>query len=200
MTQDDWTNPITRCFGLRLAGDAILEPDALGQRIVDDTFLVMLNAHHEPMGFTVPAHRDGTQWETVLDTREPTGKTKRRAMPGGETYDMEARSLVVLRLRRENAKQDDEEEEADVADQTTPTESAPRRIRINTANRQELLEVPGLRPDDAEAIVRFRDEHGPIADPQQLSGVLGGRELDASIRGRIDFDPANQTAPEAPGA
>ncbi len=200
MTQDDWTNPITRCFGLRLAGDAILEPDALGQRIVDDTFLVMLNAHHEPMGFTVPAHRDGTQWETVLDTREPTGKTKRRAMPGGETYDMEARSLVVLRLRRENAKQDDEEEEADVAEQTTPTESAPRRIRINTANRQELLEVPGLRPDEAEAIVRFRDEHGPIADPQQLSGVLGGRELDASIRGRIDFDPANQTAPEAPGA
>ena len=159
MTQDDWTNPITRCFGLRLAGDAILEPDALGQRIVDDTFLVMLNAHHEPMGFTVPAHRDGTQWETVLDTREPTGKTKRRAMPGGETYDMEARSLVVLRLRRENAKQDDEEEEADVAEQTTPTESAPRRIRINTANRQELLEVPGLRPDEAEAIVRFRDEH-----------------------------------------
>src|SRR5207237_786002 len=102
MTQDDWTKPITRCFGLRLAGDAILEPDALGQRIVDDTFLVMLNAHHEPMGFTVPAHRDGTQWETVLDTREPTGKTKRRAMPGGETYDLEARSLGAPRRRRDS--------------------------------------------------------------------------------------------------
>src|SRR5213083_3265717 len=71
MTQDDWTNPITRCFGLRLAGDAIQERDVRGRRIVDDTFLVMLNAHHGPMGFTLPAHRDGTQWETVLDTREP---------------------------------------------------------------------------------------------------------------------------------
>jgi DNA uptake protein ComE-like DNA-binding protein len=123
-------------------------------------------------------------------------------MPGGETYEMEGRSLAVLRLRRENAKQDDEDEEADIVEQTTPTptQNAPRRIRINTANREELLEVSGLRPEDAEAIVRFRDEHGPIADPQQLSSVLGGRELDAAIRGRIDFDPANQTAPEAPGA
>jgi hypothetical protein len=43
-------------------------------------------------------------------------------------------------------------------------------------------------------------EHGPIADAQQLSRVLGGKELDAAARARIDFDPANQTAPEAPGA
>jgi DNA uptake protein ComE-like DNA-binding protein len=74
------------------------------------------------------------------------------------------------------------------------------KIRVNTANPQELLEVPGLRPDEAEAIVRFRVEHGPIADAQQLSRVLGGKELDAAARARIDFDPANQTAPEAPGA
>jgi hypothetical protein len=34
----------------------------------------------------------------------------------------------------------------------------------------------------------------------QLSSVLGGRELDETTRARVDFDPANQTAPEAPGA
>ena len=48
--------------------------------------------------------------------------------------------------------------------------------------------------------MRFRDEHGPIADVAQRAGVLGGRELDAATRERIDFDPAHQTAPEAPGA
>lgn len=74
------------------------------------------------------------------------------------------------------------------------------RVRINTANPQELLEVPGLRPDEAEAIVRFRIEHGPIADAAQLSRVLGGRELDPTAQARIDFEPVNQTAPEAPGA
>jgi glycogen operon protein len=102
MTQDDWTNPITRCFGLRLAGDAIQEPDVMGRRIVDDTFLVMLNAHHEPMGFTLPAHRNDIRWEPVLDTREPTGQRKAEALSGGDVYDMEARSVVMLRLRRDD--------------------------------------------------------------------------------------------------
>jgi len=74
------------------------------------------------------------------------------------------------------------------------------KIRVNTANERELLEVPGLRPEDAAMIVRFRDEHGPIADAAQLSRVLGGRALDEATRQRVDFDPANQTAPEAPGA
>jgi glycogen operon protein len=125
MTQDDWTNPITRCFGLRLAGDAIQEPDVMGRRIVDDTFLVMLNAHHEPMGFTLPAHRNDIRWEPVLDTREPTGQRKAEALSGGDVYDMEARSVVVLRLRR-----DDEGGEAEGRDGHDATHrdaaSAPR--------------------------------------------------------------------------
>jgi competence protein ComEA len=76
----------------------------------------------------------------------------------------------------------------------------PNRIRVNMANQQELLEVPGLGPEDAAAIVRFRHLHGPIADAAQLSRVLGGRTLDEATQQHVDFDPANQTAPEAPGA
>jgi DNA uptake protein ComE-like DNA-binding protein len=73
-------------------------------------------------------------------------------------------------------------------------------IRINVANQRELTEIPGLRPEDAEAIVRFRDEHGPVTDAARLAAVLGGRDLDEATLRQIDFDPANQTAPEAPGA
>ena len=76
----------------------------------------------------------------------------------------------------------------------------PHMVRVNTANAQELLELPGLRPDEADAIVRFRVEHGPIADAEQLSRVLGGKQLTPAARQRIDFEPVNQTAPEAPGA
>jgi DNA uptake protein ComE-like DNA-binding protein len=76
----------------------------------------------------------------------------------------------------------------------------PHKVRINTANPQELLEVPGLRPDEADAIVRFRAEHGPISDADQLSRVLGGKQLSAAAQQRIDFDPATQPAREAPGA
>ena len=76
----------------------------------------------------------------------------------------------------------------------------PRAIHVNTANQQELLEVPGLRAEDAAAIIRFRHAHGPIADAAQLSRVLGGRDLDEATRQHVDFALADETAPEAPGA
>ena len=74
------------------------------------------------------------------------------------------------------------------------------KVRINLASRQELLELPGLNPQQAEAIVRFRAEHGPIKDGQQLSKVLSAGPAAAAQWEQADFSPADSTAPEAPGA
>ena len=52
MSDEDWSNSESRCFGLRLAGDAIEELDDRGNRIIDDTLLILLNAHHEAVPFT----------------------------------------------------------------------------------------------------------------------------------------------------
>ena len=101
MSDEDWSNSEARCFGLRLAGDAIEELDDRGNRIADDTLLVLLNAHHEPISFTLPAHRRKVRWEVVSDTYQPNlDPKKRRLMRGGEIYDLQNRSLVVLRLPR----------------------------------------------------------------------------------------------------
>ncbi len=100
MTEEDWTNPHTRCFGLRLAGDAIDEVDARGHRIADDTFLILLNAHHEPLPFVLPAHRRGVRWDVLVDTRRADGRVRQRSLRGGEAYQLEGRSLALLRLRR----------------------------------------------------------------------------------------------------
>src|SRR5262249_33038013 len=74
------------------------------------------------------------------------------------------------------------------------------RVRLNLANPQELLEIPGLEHEHADAIVKLRAEPRPIAHAGQLSRVLGRRELPDGVLARIDFDPADDTAPEAPGA
>ena len=74
------------------------------------------------------------------------------------------------------------------------------KIRINLANEQELLELPGLDRAQAAAIVRHRSQHGPIEGPEVLATVLGGGPLTDSMRARADFSPASPTAPEAPGA
>jgi glycogen operon protein len=99
MTDEDWEDWRAHCVGLRLAGDAIEEVDSRGNRTVGDTLLILLNAHHEILPFVLPAHRARVRWEVVVDTREATGKPRRRRLlRGGQTYELEARSLVLLRL------------------------------------------------------------------------------------------------------
>jgi glycogen operon protein len=97
MTQEEWTNGFTRCLGLRLAGDAIEEVDQAGNPIRDDTFLLLLNAHHEPIEFVLPAHRARLRWDLVLDTRDWTAAA--RSLRAGDSYPLEARALALLRLR-----------------------------------------------------------------------------------------------------
>jgi DNA uptake protein ComE-like DNA-binding protein len=76
----------------------------------------------------------------------------------------------------------------------------PTRVRINLANAQELLELPGLSPAEVELIVRFRAEHGPIGDADQLARILSGRTIPDMLKEHADFSPSDSTAPEAPGA
>ena len=100
MTDEDWALGYVRCLGVRLAGHAIEEKDPKGKPLLDETFLMLLNAHHEPRPFTLPAHKRGVRWQPVLDTAATQGKEKQiTLLRGGSQYDLEARSLAVLRLR-----------------------------------------------------------------------------------------------------
>jgi glycogen operon protein len=100
MTDEDWAKGYVRCLGVRLAGHAIEEKDAKGRPLLDETFLMLLNAHHEPRPFTLPAHKRGVRWQPVFDTALYNADGKPVALyRGGEQYDLEARSLALLRLR-----------------------------------------------------------------------------------------------------
>lgn len=74
------------------------------------------------------------------------------------------------------------------------------KVRINLANSLELLELPGLGPPQAEAIVKFRAEHGPIKDARELAAILSAWPMSDARWEQADFSPADATAPEAPGA
>ncbi len=119
-------NMEVRCFGLRLAGDAIAELDDRGNRIADDTLLILLNAHHETIPFTLPAHRRKVRWEILLDTYDPIpDRKKRRQMRGGEVYDLRGRSIIVLQLPRS----------ANGEEKRTHSRSAVRQIKGTVENR-----------------------------------------------------------------
>jgi glycogen operon protein len=100
MTDEDWNSGSVRSLMLRLAGDAMAETDAKGRAIVDDTLLILLNAHDTPLPFTLPAHKRGVRWQQLLDTDAKGVSPKYvTVLKGGERYEVEARSVRVLRLR-----------------------------------------------------------------------------------------------------
>ncbi len=99
MTEEEWANGFSRCLGLRLVGDAIEEVDDMGERIVGDTFLVLLNAHHEAIPFVLPAHEPRVRWEPVLDTQAEDAADPARVLRAGDQYELLGRSLAILRLR-----------------------------------------------------------------------------------------------------
>ena len=76
----------------------------------------------------------------------------------------------------------------------------PNRVRVNLANPAELLELPGIGPEQARAILNFRAEHGPIQDAGELAKILRAWPVAEAMWERVEFDPAEATAPEAPGA
>jgi hypothetical protein len=74
------------------------------------------------------------------------------------------------------------------------------KVRVNLANPLELLELPGVGPEEADSILRFRAQHGPIRDAAQLASILGSGAVPEAFSLQADFSPSEATAPEAPGA
>lgn len=74
------------------------------------------------------------------------------------------------------------------------------KTRINLANPQELLELPGIHQAAADVIVRHRRQHGPISDAIELTQILGPEIVTPALLAHVDFQPAGATAAEAPGA
>ena len=68
MTDDAWNASHGKAIAVVLNGDAITEPDAHGQGLVDDSFLLLFNASPDEVSFKAPGPPYEGAWEIVLDT------------------------------------------------------------------------------------------------------------------------------------
>ncbi len=96
MTADEWKAGWVRCIGLMLNGKTLDDVDGLGQPLKDDTFLMLLNPHHEPIVFYMPKGHDGSGWELCFDTRNGNGGES-NPIPQGEPYELRDRSFAFFR-------------------------------------------------------------------------------------------------------
>lgn len=94
MSDGDWHDGLARAVMVFLNGEAIAEPDVRGERVVDDSFLVMYNAAPEPVVFTLPPREFGEVWTCVADTDHTLGAG--REVKAGKKVKITGRSTLVL--------------------------------------------------------------------------------------------------------
>jgi isoamylase len=98
MTKRDWESG-HRTVGMFLNGEEIASPDTKGERILDESFLLLFNAHHEDVTFTLPNRRFGERWALVLSTTDPDAEPNSVEVEALEDLVVGARSLLLLRRR-----------------------------------------------------------------------------------------------------
>jgi glycogen operon protein len=80
-----------------LNGEEIAAPDAQGQRIVDDSFVLLFNGSAEDCEFRLPPTRFGRRWDVVLRTDEPDAEPGALQSSAGEHLSLPRLSMMVLR-------------------------------------------------------------------------------------------------------
>jgi glycogen operon protein len=95
MTEEEWHAGWVRCLGLFLSGKMLDHVDALGNRLRDETFLMMLNPHWEPIKFYLPESGSKTYWKLLLDTRTPD-EPDQVICPSGGFYELIPRSFALF--------------------------------------------------------------------------------------------------------
>jgi isoamylase len=97
MTRRNWQDGDARALGVFLNGREIGRQTPHGERVSDDSFLLLLNAHHEPVAFTLPPRRFGARWAVELSTAEPERRDEGPTAAARDELVAEARSLLLLR-------------------------------------------------------------------------------------------------------
>jgi glycogen operon protein len=95
MTDEAWNSGFVRSFGVQCAGHLLGELSDRGEPIKDDNFLMLFNAHTEPLPFSLSATAGDGDWELVFDTADPD-KEGDLAAPSS-TYLVRDRSVVVFK-------------------------------------------------------------------------------------------------------
>jgi isoamylase len=95
MTPEDWNSGF-QSVAVFLNGDAIPAPDARGERVVDDTFLLCFNAHSDPVEFAAAQGDYAAEWTAEFDSAVPTGDSD-LVVKAGDAFTLQGRSIIVLR-------------------------------------------------------------------------------------------------------
>ncbi len=95
MNDAEWSDANMRCFGMLIDGRA--QATGIKQRGSDTSVLLVLNAFHDVVHFTLPDCNGCAGWRPLLDTNAPDAE-KSEIFPVGDVYEVTGRSVVGFQL------------------------------------------------------------------------------------------------------
>ena len=96
MTPEAWTDEGTRCFGLLVDGRA--QVSGIRKLASDATLLIVLNAHEDLVGFTLPDIEGSDQWTCLIDTNVPV-RDELGELKANDVYQVTGRSVLLFALQ-----------------------------------------------------------------------------------------------------
>jgi glycogen operon protein len=97
MTDEDWGSGFAKSVGVFLNGGLIPSRDRRGERVHDDSFYLLFNAHFESIRFRLPTGPWGQEWAKVFSTEEAVPEGDETARKAGEEVEVAAISFTLLR-------------------------------------------------------------------------------------------------------
>lgn len=97
MSTEQWEDAHGRALAMVLDGRA--QPSGIRKRGDDATLMVIVNAHHDVVNFTLPEVPDGEYWTCLIDTNcEEVDQTER--LEPDQQYMVTGRSFLLFELHR----------------------------------------------------------------------------------------------------
>ncbi|NEG72188.1 glycogen debranching protein GlgX [Bifidobacterium ramosum] len=102
MDMEDWQNTHAFSVMIFLNGSNIPEMDYYGNQLVDNDFILIFNAHYEPIMFTLPDEKYGRKWQLIVDTHNPKGPEL--SYEAGFVITAQSRSFLLLKSAKDPRK------------------------------------------------------------------------------------------------
>jgi glycogen operon protein len=98
MSDEHWNTTYAKSLSIYLSGDDLNSYTERGEKLLDDTFYIMINSDEHSVIFTLPEQNWGNVWYKILDSAdcffEPTERSL--ILHPQEAVEVKGRSIVLL--------------------------------------------------------------------------------------------------------
>jgi isoamylase len=96
MSEDNWNHDFAKSVAIFLNGLGLHSVNDEGNKVIDDSFYVIFNAHDEPLSYKLPANEYAKDWELLIDTHKNPNEKVKGKFKAKDIIQVEGRSVVLL--------------------------------------------------------------------------------------------------------